>query len=508
MPQTFLTPIFIFIAVVFCFVVLFVGDFSLFFLAALTPPLLLSCARIDLWVMGILAIHLSTLRFPGLPGQIVLCHIMILIMFVLTVLRNLTTHSTPRITWCKLWAFCFAILMVVLMWQRGSGFRLLGSNMWGGSAYIHLITSAVFYVFTDQVFFTVRTWRRIFVLMFSLAILPAVGESVLILSGGSVTWHMLFMLPQNTSVDFLAGETGNMLTRFQSLMAFTPVFMLPFLLFPFAGKYRKWFFVAVIGVIALTGLSGHRMVLVLVGLTVWLYIYFQVRNKAAYVLFSFMLLTVGLLILGQLAFLLPKSHQRMLSVIPFADIADDVSLNAISTVEWRIEVWREAIKMIPQYLWLGKGFAFEADAFLSQAAQYSEAYATRWAIVQTAFHQGILSLLVGTGIPGLVAGLGFLIGTFIRNLHLRRQAWTDAALRRMHLGIFSFFTAQTIIYIFIYGDAHISFPTLFIYATVLECLRQSDSSLTPPPDVNSAAQRPAFTPGSAAVAFPNTGGRL
>ena len=159
--------------------------------------------------------------------------------------------------------------------------------------------------------------------------------------------------------------------------------------------------------------------------------------------------------------------------------------------------------MIPDYLWLGKGFAFSVDAHLSRAALFSEAYATRWAIVQTAFHQGVLSLLVGTGLPGFIAGMGFLIGMSLRHNRMKKLEWNDKKLQRMHNVMFSYFVSQAVIYVFVYGDVHVSFPQIFLHGGILEALRFSDSNVTPndmdartEPDPKTLAQPPSGPPRS------------
>ncbi|MFT5239515.1 MAG: hypothetical protein ACI9OU_002136 [Candidatus Promineifilaceae bacterium] len=476
MPQTFLTPIIIFVAVIFCFGVLFVGDFNLLVLGALIPPLLVSSTRTDLWAAAIIACHLSRIRVPGIPGQVQLYELLILGMVGLLVLKSLASHFTPKLTLTKFWAAAFLIVLVVLMAERGSGFQALGSDMWGGSGYVHLICGILFYLFADQVSLSPKTWRTAFIAMFALATLPSLSELIFNLSNGAARWHLLFLLPYETAS---VGLGDHAIARYQSLTILTPLFLLPFLLLPFTGQHRKWYFIATLLTIGLGGLSGHRMVIITIGLTIWIHIYFQVRNKVSYILVSVLLLSAGLLVIGQLAPLLPKAHQRMLSIIPFANVAQDVSTDAAGTVKWRISVWKEAIGMIPDYLWLGKGFAFSVDAHLSRAALFSEAYATRWAIVQTAFHQGVLSLLVGTGLAGFIAGTGFLLGMSLRHNQTKKKEWNNKQLQRMHNVMFSYFVSQAVIYVLVYGDVQVSFPQIFLHGGILEALRFSDKAVAP-----------------------------
>ena len=225
MPQTFLTPIIIFVAVTFCFVVLFLGDFNLLILGALIPPLLVSSTRTDLWAAAILTCHLSCLRVPGIPGQVELYEILIVGMVGLLVLKNLASHFTPKLTWSKFWAIAFLIVLIVLMVERGSGFQALGSDMWGGSAYIHLICGILFFLYADQISLSPKTWRVTFIAMFALAALPAVSELIYNVSDGAAQWHLLFLLPYETASASLGDHA---IARYQSLNILTPIFLLPF----------------------------------------------------------------------------------------------------------------------------------------------------------------------------------------------------------------------------------------------------------------------------------------
>ncbi|MDA1045132.1 MAG: hypothetical protein O3C57_07915, partial [Verrucomicrobia bacterium] len=100
-------------------------------------------------------------------------------------------------------------------------------------------------------------------------------------------------------------------------------------------------------------------------------------------------------------------------------------------------------------------------------------------LVQTSYHQGVLSLLVGTGLPGAVAGFGFMIGMCTRHYGRIRRTWANTTLQRMHSVIYSFFVSQCIIYVFVYGDVFQSFPSLFIYGGILEALNYSNQNLRP-----------------------------
>jgi multisubunit Na+/H+ antiporter MnhB subunit len=95
-------------------------------------------------------------------------------------------------------------------------------------------------------------------------------------------------------------------------------------------------------------------------------------------------------------------------------------------------------------------------------------------MVQTAYHQGILSLLIGLGLPGLLTGLSFLFTFCLRHyrfaMESSKQPEPQTSLRKIHYAFFVLILVHAISFTFIYGDTFVSFPDIFFYAAIAEGL--------------------------------------
>ena len=60
------------------------------------------------------------------------------------------------------------------------------------------------------------------------------------------------------------------------------------------------------------------------------------------------------------------SIQRSLAVLPLIPIDPVVRMDAEASSEWRMQMWRDVVPQIPQYLIVGKGYAFSATELAQQ----------------------------------------------------------------------------------------------------------------------------------------------
>jgi len=159
------------------------------------------------------------------------------------------------------------------------------------------------------------------------------------------------------------------------------------------------------------GLSGHRTVMVMLGLTYLIYIMVRWRkipmsNRLELVA----LIVVGIPLLYGTASRLPLSFQRVATVLPGIHVSAAASRSAENTSEWRIEMWKELIPTIPNYLLIGKGLGFDLDdaysAYISRSDQTSK---HKFFISTHQYHNGPLWLIMDLGLPGLVLGVWLMI---------------------------------------------------------------------------------------------------
>ncbi|MDD4870768.1 MAG: O-antigen ligase family protein [Kiritimatiellae bacterium] len=172
---------------------------------------------------------------------------------------------------------------------------------------------------------------------------------------------------------------------------------------------------------------------------------------------------------------MPLSMQRALSFVPFSNVSWEAKADAMGTTIWRIEVWKRAVNDIPRYLWLGQGFAFNPRELMDIIA--AGAYIRDWAFVVRAYHNGLLSLLLIFGLPGFIAGIGFLVSAGLEYNRIRRGEWQDDNLKRIFNVMFAQFIAQIIGFLLIYGDTQVSFPVFLFQAMVLEGIAKTKEVL-------------------------------
>src|SRR5213078_1604968 len=62
---------------------------------------------------------------------------------------------------------------------------------------------------------------------------------------------------------------------------------------------------------------------------------------------------------------MPMSLQRTLTFLPIK-VDPMVRRDAEGTIAWRVQMWKLLVKEIPEYFWIGKGFAMDpTDMYLA-----------------------------------------------------------------------------------------------------------------------------------------------
>jgi O-antigen ligase len=157
----------------------------------------------------------------------------------------------------------------------------------------------------------------------------------------------------------------------------------------------------------------------------------------------FMLLAAG----GGLALFaprLPLPIQRTLSVLPLIKTDPMVRMDAEASTGWRLEMWQEVIPQIPQYLLLGKGYAFSAI----EQAQIGRDSMGSFELVGE-YHNGPLSVIVPFGMFGVIAFVWLLIAG-VRVLY-HNYKFGDPAYHNINTFLFGYFIARVIFFMAVFG---------------------------------------------------------
>lgn len=275
----------------------------------------------------------------------------------------------------------------------------------------------------------------------------------------------------STFNSYLAEMRGADVVRFQTANRLAPFVIIASLVL-YRMKTKSIFYVVlyIFGVL-LVGISGHRSVFIDLVFLSWVTFLISFwKQRWVYFLVSFF---GGLVVIGSVYLFaadLPTNFQRAISFLPGISISEAARMDAMITIDWRLNLWNEGLtelQLNPMYLILGKGLTYSAAEYM--ALQLFD-FHYWWAILTSNYHQGVLSLLIITGTPGLlfvVSFFGFTINESIRNVRkmIRIPFITD-----LYLLLVLYFILLVFKYFVVYGDMTSSFIPICYTAFLLKQL--------------------------------------
>jgi hypothetical protein len=366
--------------------------------------------------------------------------------------RQLKFLSAPPVTRPLL--FMVVVVLVTAYFTGGIGLNALGSSVAGGRKYIDLLTAiAGYFAITSRRIPPHRA--MVYVALYFLgALTRAVGE-LADFGGGVLSPLFMFFPVSQTGMRALTQGTEvaiNSTLRIEGLTIAGAAVLCWMLsryqlreLFQVRRLARLFVFLAV-AIIGMFG--GYRGALVSNMMTIALLAYLQgVARSPAMPLVAFVLVLCGA-ILSPFVDRLPFSVQRSLSFLPL-NVSPIVRESAQTSSDWRIIMWKDLLPQVPQYLLLGKGYAFTPDdlrmASLSDTGNMSLS-ATE---LVGDYHNGPLSVILPFGIWGAIAWVWFLIGS-VRVLR-RNYLWGDPAYHRVNTFLLAYFLSKAVFFFVIFG---------------------------------------------------------
>jgi hypothetical protein len=450
------------------------GDFIMAGACAALFFLLPLAMRPDVWWMIGVATVGSGLTL-GLPGEANL-HMLVSLAFVATMALKFCLSATPAPSSFFPRRVCMALvaLLVFTAAWRGWGLKIMDSDIWGGMRYVSLMTALLFYIYSSHV--TVSQDRLVIVVrwLFVLSLVPAAG-CLLAYFLPSMEW--LENIVQIGEVEILRQRPTD--TARWAYLQFPAIWMGVLALLMYARHLRFGFRVMIpLGLsFGMLGLSGHRTVVVLLGLTTFVYLVIKRRQVRLWqVLKMAGLLTILVVMLYLLIGYLPHTFQRAFAWVPGLDVTHEAAKDADITSQWRIELWRQLLSMVPDYLWVGRGLAYSASAANAAAALPSERW-TQYAyfIALHLYHSGPLWLILDLGLAGFVMGVLFMAGAVIRYGRRLREFRAGTRWKTSYEVLYSFFVAYCIFFFSVYGDGT-AFCLLLVLTSVLEVLLRSSAA--------------------------------
>lgn len=440
---------------------------------------------------GKLAVVLAIVSFqsafivPGIPGRPYLWEAAAMLAWTgVAIAISLRRYppDTPEIIRRNKWVFIgiavYCVALLVVMGVRGFGLRVLGNTAAGGRVYFQQIICAILPLLFLMFKLDERTVVRLFALQLILTLTYVVSDMAFSVFPGILRPLLYFFELSTDAANFERQSESFGIRRLQSFgLAGTNLIFLMLVFYRLKdvlGRKAVWLLPASLTLMAAILLSGHRAFVIVPSAVVILLAYLQrFYNVKNLILGSL----VGLFLLAGIygfATQTPRAMQRAFSFLPGLRVDSVVRRDADTTWEVRKELARLGWNMIPDYLWIGKGFT----KYLDSQRNYRWQYAVQFHVDQNKFYNGFIGLMVGTGITGTI-GMFFLcfgglllVGRIFR--HVRAYGCGDNFSRAAALAA-SIWVVHLLFFLFLSGDAERSMKQ---YALQIGLLMVFDRLLT------------------------------
>ncbi len=447
-------------------------------LALFGAAILLSHPRMA--AFGAVATFSCGLTFPGLPGQMTLFDTFCLALIGIYGLQ-VAMNTCFKIPFSKLQRVLlfYSGWIIFIGSYRGFGFMALGSSKIGGFNYLHLLLAASLVITLPRIGISLGMWKPIFLLMGILAPFTLIAD-ILVTQGFAFEVIRLFVQTSSeigSMVQESASGGADSLNRLWAAGPAATGMLISLLCLVPARKFFSFtgvpWLALYVGIFTLSLLSGFRLITASLLVITALAFFFQKEISIPRIAFLACVGGSGLVGIYACSRELPNSIQRAVSWLPGISVNNAALGDATATVDWRLNVWKEATNYIPDYWLIGKGFSFETRDLM---AALSDPTGIDWALTVGSYHNGWLSMILCTGILGAILGIIILIFTTLQ--HWRRQfaPWRSTQLRRYHGILLAAQITQVFTFFTIYGDVHVSFALVFFQWAMLECIAVSDEA--------------------------------
>lgn len=475
--QKFVAIIGLFLSVAILGIFLATDSFAVFYFALGTAWLFLLPYHAKLATSIATAAYGSALILPYIPGRPFLWEFAALLGFsglVITIAMRQhdrkAAETFRRMPWLFIGAALYCLALLVIMKQRGFGFRVLGSEQFGGRFYFQQLTCAIFPLLFTLSPVSERGLVKLLLLQQALAATYLVSDFAFSIAPEELFFLLRFFELSGDALTFEAQAMNLGLRRYQSLyiVGIAGIWLLLY-------RFRLSYFLSkgfmgptwlLLGLFALGLMSGHRYLVLISSLTILIAGFAQKLYSPRNITIAALVGILGISFLYAFASSLPLTMQRAASVLPGIDIHSAARTDAEGTFITRRILREIGWTMVPDYLWLGRGFGHDSN-------DYSLSWdptAITLHVNQGRFYNGFIGLLINTGLPGTIAMFLFLgSGTMLalRILRTIRQQGCDDMFLRMCSVLGSLWMANLVAFLFLHGDSEYALKTFALQAGVL-----------------------------------------
>jgi len=219
---------------------------------------------------------------------------------------------------------------------------------------------------------------------------------------------------------------------------------------------RPWRFVLFLALFVFSLLGGYRSAVLLVLLLFGFQFYFEGLLKTRFLLVFLLATVLTGAFLATFANKMPLSVQRSLSFLPIG-VDQQVKNDAMSTLDWRFQIWKVVLPEVPKYLIFGKGYAYSGvDVYLTQEAMRRGLYQSyESTLIDGNYHSGPLTLIVPFGLPGLLLTVWFLV--FALRVLYCNYRYGEQPLRLTNTFLIAYFLERLVYFVVFYGQFDMDF---------------------------------------------------
>ena len=388
-----------------------------------------------------------------------------------------------RHRWIFIGIVGYILVLISIMFYRGVGFRVFGSSQMGGRYYFQQIVCAVFPLLFIIFRPSEKMVTRLLILQCFLSLTFVLSDFVWSRAPRELQFIMQFFELPGDAVNYEIKAQSFGLRRYQSFreagQGLLFFLLIRYSLVQFTGRKGLFLLPLSLAIFLVGLLSGHR-ILVLICVTVFIFCGYSQR------FFSWKHVLVGLMAAACLvgtsylfADQLPKAIQRGLSFLPGISIDADAFDDGYGTMVTRRVLRQIGWEMVPDYLWMGRGFGMVA--LDDNSVRWDPTLITVH-INQGRFYNGVIGLLVNTGFLGtlfmmILLGAGTLVAWGIIR-KLRVLGHNDNFLRTCGL-VSGFWMLSVISFIFLHGDSEFALKSFSLQVGLLiVCQRHLDVRIT------------------------------
>jgi hypothetical protein len=358
-----------------------------------------------------------------------------------------------------------AVFVITAVVRGGLGMRVFGSGAYGGKGYLLVVASVVGYFgLTCRTIPAKRA--RLLVSLFFLTGVTALMSNLAWKGGPGLNFLFNFFpveyaLDQATAEISLTPEHSRI-----SSMVLVGMGIFSFLMTRYGADgvfafSRPWRMVLFALTLVAIGFAGFRSLVILMGMTFLIMFMVQGLWRTRVLL---IVACAGTLLCASLMAVsdkLPIPVQRTLSFLPMLEIDPITKMSAEASTDWRLEIWREAVKLVPKYFFMGKGYVINPDELemALQSAQRGNTGSWEGALLAGDYHNGPLSVVIPFGIYGVLVFAWFVVASI--RLLWRYVRNSPPELWRINAFLLSLFVARILFFVFIFG----SFQSELFYFT-------------------------------------------